>query len=173
MQFSLDKLNGDLSLDIRNGQLLELSPGAGRVFGLLSLQTLPRRLTLDFSDVFKKGFTFDRIKGSFLLERGDAYTTNLYLEGPAARIDISGRTGLSVKDYDQLVTVTPHVTASLPLAGALVGGPVAGGVLYAIDKLFKTTIDKISQVQYTITGNWDEPRVVKLDEVGTAAEQTE
>jgi uncharacterized protein YhdP len=72
------------------------------VFGLLSLQTLPRRLTLDFSDVFKKGLTFDRIKGSFLLERGDAYTTNLYLDGPAARIDISGRTGLAVNDYDQL-----------------------------------------------------------------------
>ncbi|NNG13685.1 MAG: hypothetical protein HKM22_00830, partial [Gammaproteobacteria bacterium] len=81
MQFSLEKLNGDLSLDIRKGQLLDVSPGAGRVFGLLSLQTLPRRLTLDFSDVFKKGFSFDRIKGSFLLERGDAYTTNLYLEG--------------------------------------------------------------------------------------------
>lgn len=80
MQFSLKKLNGNLSLDIRDGQLLDVSPGAGRVFGLLSLQTLPRRLTLDFSDVFKKGFRFDRIKGSFLLERGDAYTTNLYLE---------------------------------------------------------------------------------------------
>ena len=173
MQFSLEKINGNLSLDIRKGQLLDVSPGAGRVFGLLSLQTLPRRLTLDFSDVFKKGFSFDRIKGSFLLERGDAYTTNLYLEGPAARIDVSGRTGLAVKDYDQLVTVTPHVTASLPLAGALVGGPVAGGVLYAIDKLFKTTIDKISQVQYTITGSWDEPQIVKLDKAKTPAEQAE
>lgn len=162
MQFSVGKVSGNLSLDIRDGQLLDVSPGAGRVFGLLSLQTLPRRLTLDFSDVFKKGFSFDRIKGSFLMEAGNAYTTNLYLEGPAARIDISGRTGLAVKDYDQLVTVTPHVTASLPLAGALVGGPVAGGVLYALDKLFKSTIDKITEVQYTITGSWDDPEIVKL-----------
>lgn len=173
MQFSLVKLNGNLSLDIRDGQLLDVSPGAGRVFGLLSLQTLPRRLTLDFSDVFKKGFSFDRINGSFLMEAGNAYTTNLYLEGPAARIDISGRTGLAVKDYDQLVTVTPHLTASLPLAGALVGGPVAGGVLYAIDKLFKSTIDKITEVQYTITGSWDEPEIVKLPKGGKAEVQAE
>ncbi len=162
MQFSLKRLNGNLAINIRDGQLLDVSPGAGRVFGLLSLQALPRRLTLDFSDVFKKGFSFDRIKGTFLLERGDAYTTNLYLEGPAARVDISGRTGLAAKDYDQLVTVTPHLTASLPLAGALVGGPLAGGVLYAIDKLFKPAIDDISKVQYAITGSWDEPEIVKL-----------
>ena len=165
MQFALHKLNGELSLDIRDGQLQDVSPGAGRVFGLLSLQTLPRRLSLDFSDVFKRGFRFDRIKGTFELERGDAYTTNMYLEGPAARIDISGRTGLAAKDYDQLVTVTPHLTASLPLAGALLGGPVAGGVLYAIDKLLKKTIDKITQYKYTITGSWDDPNIVKLAEV--------
>jgi uncharacterized protein (TIGR02099 family) len=173
MRFSLDGINGNLSLDIRKGQLRDVSPGAGRVFGLLSLQTLPRRLSLDFSDVFKKGLSFDRIKGSFLLERGDAYTTNFYLDGPAARIDISGRTGLAVKDYDQLVTVTPHVTASLPLAGALVGGPVAGGVLYAIDKLFKPTIEKITRYQYTITGSWDNPQIVKLTDSETPAPQTE
>ena len=173
MQFGLEKLNGNLSLDIRDGQLLDVSPGAGRVFGLLSLRALPRRLTLDFSDVFKKGFSFDRINGSFLIESGDAYTTNLYLEGPAARVDISGRAGLAVKDYDQLVTVTPHLTASLPLAGVLVGGPVAGGILYAIDKLFKPAIDKISKVQYTITGSWDEPEVVKLLDTEPEVAETE
>ncbi|WP_172597599.1 YhdP family protein [Sulfuriflexus mobilis] len=170
MQFSVGRLNGNLSLDIRDGQLRDLSPGAGRVFGLLSLQTLPRRLSLDFSDVFKKGFSFDRIKGNFQLEKGDAYTTNLYMDGPAARIDVSGRTGLVVQDYDQLVTVTPKLTSSLPLAGALVGGPVAGGVLYAIDKLFKPAIDKITRYQYTITGSWEEPEIVKLDKADVKAQ---
>lgn len=170
MQFSVGRLNGNLSLDIRDGQLRDLSPGAGRVFGLLSLQTLPRRLSLDFSDVFKRGFSFDRIKGSFLLEKGDAYTTSLYMDGPAARIDVSGRTGLVAQDYDQLVTVTPKLTSSLPLAGALVGGPVAGGVLYAIDKLFKPAIDKITRYQYTITGSWEEPEIVKLDKADVKAQ---
>jgi len=163
-QFALNKISGKLQIRIDNGQLQDVSPGAGRVFGLLSLQALPRRLTLDFSDVFKKGFSFDRIKGSFQIDAGDAYTTDLYLDGPAARLDVSGRTGLVVRDYDQLVTVTPNLTGSLPLAGAIVGGPLAGGVVFALDKLFRPAIDDITRYQYTVTGGWDDPQVVKLKE---------
>ena len=162
--FSISNLQGQLQIKIDKGQLLDVSPGAGRIFGLISLQALPRRLTLDFSDLFKKGFSFDRIKGNFQLDQGDAYTTDLYLEGPAARLDVSGRTGLVAHDYDQLITVTPDLTGSLPIAGALVGGPIAGGVVFALDKLFRPAIDDITRYQYTVTGSWDDPQVVKLDE---------
>ncbi len=164
LQFEVQKLNGALQIRIDQGQLLDISPGAGRIFGLLSLQALPRRLTLDFSDLFKKGFSFDRIKGNFQLDHGDAYTTDLYLDGPAARIDVSGRTGLAARDYDQLITVTPDLTGGLPLAGALVGGPLAGGLVFALDKLFRPAIDDITRYQYTVTGSWDDPQVVKLEE---------
>ncbi len=162
-QFSLAKLNGVLTLNIRDGRVLVFGPGAGRVFGLLSLQALPRRLTLDFSDLFKKGFTFDRISGTFDLEAGHAYTRDAVIEGPSARIDILGRTGLVTRDYDQSVTVTPKVTASLPVAGALVGGPLAGGVLFAFEKLFRPQIDEITRYRYTITGSWDDPNVQRLE----------
>lgn len=162
LQFDLHNLSGKLKTTIRDGQLQDVSPGAGRVFGLLSLQSLPRRLTLDFSDVFNKGLSFDKIRGNFVLDLGDAYTTDLYLEGPAARIDISGRTGLAQRDYDQVVTVTPKLTSSLPIAGALVGGPIAGGLLFAVDKLFKPALDEITRYKYTITGGWDEPSVETL-----------
>jgi len=172
-QFAVKKLNGLLQIKIDKGQLLDVSPGAGRVFGLLSLQALPRRLTLDFSDLFKKGFSFDRIKGNFQLDQGDAYTTDLYLDGPAARLDVSGRTGLVVRDYDQLITVTPDLTGGLPLAGALVGGPIAGGVVFALDKLLRPAIDDITRYQYTVTGSWDDPQVVKLEEQKQALTETE
>ena len=159
LDFSTGQLNGTISIDIRDGQLLDVSPGAGRIFGLLSLQTLPRRLTLDFSDVFKQGFTFDRIKGKFAVEQGDAHTSDLYLDGPAARIEVIGITDLGGRNYDQLITVTPNVTASLPLAGAILGGPVAGVSVYALDKVFGGAIGEIASYQYTVTGNWDEPSV--------------
>ena len=107
------------------------------MFGMLSIQTLPRRLLLDFSDVFKAGFGFDRLKGTFTIEDGDAYTNNLYMEGPAARVDIAGRTGLALQNYDQLVTVTPHVAETLPVLGILTATPQVGAAILAIQKLFQ------------------------------------
>lgn len=166
MEFSLANVNGDLSMDIEKGQVLEIEPAAGRLFGLLSLQTLPRRLSLDFSDLFKKGFSFDQITGTFTIEDGNAYTNNLSLTGPSANINITGRTGLVVKDYDQLVTVTPQVSSSLPVASALFGpiGVGVGAVIFLANELFKTipkNIDKLLSYQYTISGSWDKPVVEK------------
>lgn len=169
LQFSVAKLNGSMKIKINKGQLLDVSPGAGRIFGLLSLQALPRRLTLDFSDLFRKGFSFDEIKGNFQLSQGDAYTTDLYLDGPAARIDVSGRAGLVKYDYDQLITVTPDLTGGLPLAGALLGGPIAGGVVFALDKILRSTIDDITRYQYTVTGSWDDPLVERIENVAPGA----
>lgn len=166
LEFSLAKVNGELKMDIEKGQVLEIEPAAGRLFGLLSLQTLPRRLSLDFSDLFKKGFAFDLISGTFTIEDGNAYTNNLSMTGPSANINITGRTGLVVKDYDQLVTVTPQVSSSLPVASALFGpiGVGVGAVIFLANELFKSipkNIDKLLSYQYTISGSWDEPVIQK------------
>ena len=115
-EFSLEKLAGTFDIRIKKGQLLEVSPAAGRLFGLLSIQTLPRRLTLDFTDLFGKGLAFDKITGGFNITNGNAYTNNLHLTGPSADVLISGRTGLTDQDYDQLVTVTPQFREQ-PAAG--------------------------------------------------------
>ena len=167
MDFSLNKLNGILLMDIEKGQFIEINPSAGRLFGLLSLQTLPRRLTLDFSDLFGKGLAFDHIEGRFNLENGDAYTNNLSMTGPSVNINISGRTGLVQQDYDQIATVTPRVTDSLPVASALFGpvGIGVGAVIFLASEIFQSIPDKINTLlrkQYTITGAWDDPQVTKI-----------
>ncbi len=159
---NLELVRGRVDMDLRDGQLLEVDPGAGRLFGLLSLQTLPRRLLLDFADVFREGFRFDRIRGDFLIEDGDAYTSNLYMVGPAARVDITGRTGLVAKDYDQLVTVTPKVSETLPLIGALALTPQIGAAILFVQKIMEPQINKATQTKYSITGPWTAPKVVKL-----------
>lgn len=172
-----EHIRGQLSLHLRDGQLLDVDPGAGgRVFGMLSLQTLPRRLFLDFSDVFQKGFGFDDIKGKFSIEDGNAYTNNLTMDGPAARVEIGGRVGLVQQDYDQLVTVTPHLGESLPVIGALAVAPPVGAALLFAQKLFKPQIDSVTRNQYTITGNWNAPVIKKAGApaaVGNAAENGE
>ncbi len=75
--FALARINGSFELNVSNGRFLDIDPGTGRLFGLLSLQALPRRLTLDFEDLFDKGLVFDSIAGVFQLQDGNAYTNSL------------------------------------------------------------------------------------------------
>jgi len=157
--FAPEVLKGHLTVDIKKGQLLGVEPGAGRIFGLLSVQALPRRLSGDFGDLFKKGFGFDQITGNFALKVGDAYTDDLVIDGPAATIEISGRTGLRAADYDQMVTIIPNMRASLPIAGAIAVSPVAGAAIFIADKIFA----KSSGTRYRLTGSWDEPQLEPIE----------
>ncbi len=159
--FELSKLGGEIDLKILNGQILEVDPGAGRLFGLLSVQALPRRLRLDFGDLFASGLSFDSIEGKFVLDRGNAHTDNLVIEGPTAKITIKGRTGFAEQDYDQLITVVPEVGGTLPLVGALAGGPGGAAAAFLLQNVFGRQIDKMTQFHYSVTGAWDEP-VVEL-----------
>ncbi|MCG8379915.1 MAG: hypothetical protein MI865_10640, partial [Proteobacteria bacterium] len=169
LNFSIEKINGELDMNIDKGQFLDIDPSAGRLFGLLSIQTLPRRLALDFTDIFNEGFSFDSIKGNFTLQQGHAYTNDLEMTGPSANIIVSGRTGLITEDYDQIATVTPKITNSLPVASALFGpiGIGVGAVIYLTGELFESipkNIDKILSFQYSIKGSWDSPSIEKIDE---------
>ncbi|MET0229940.1 MAG: YhdP family protein, partial [Rhodanobacteraceae bacterium] len=134
--FALAKLEtGAITLNVSEGRILEVEPGAGRFFGLLSLSEIPRRLSLDFSDFFRSGLSFNSITGTFGIDKGDAYTSNLVIKSPAADIAVTGRTGLRAKDYDQQLAVTAHTGATLPIVGALAAGPVgaaAGLVLQGV-----------------------------------------
>ena len=175
--FSPASAEGKLRIKIEDGQLLDVEPGAaGRVLGLTSLSKLPRRLLLDFSDLYKEGFSFDSIKGTFTLDEGNAYTNDLYVDGPAAKIEISGRIGLADEDYDELVTVTPYVQSGLSLAGALAAGPVVGAVIIFADKLLEDKLgplSRIGQKQYSVTGPWSDPLIEELGSGDAGAVQQE
>jgi len=172
LAFSPEKVEGKLELQISNGQLLDVEPGAGRIFGLLSLRTLQRRLSLDFSDIFKKGFSFDEIKGDFILDGGNAYTSNLQIEGPSARVEISGRIGLADRDYDQLVTIIPSLRSGLSLAGTIAGGPGVGAAMLLAEHLLAKQIEeatRFSQRQYAVTGPWSDPVFTRVKSTGEEA----
>jgi uncharacterized protein YhdP len=164
--FTLEKLDGSLGLKVRKGQLLDIEPGSGRLFGLLSVQTLPRRLSFDFADLYRKGYAFDRIEGWFRLKAGNAYTNTLFMEGPSSRVEVRGRIGLAARDYDQRATVTPALSKSIPLASAVFGpaGIGAGAAIYLGQQVFDEVpeqMDKFLQQEYTIKGPWDKPEVIK------------
>ena len=155
----LDVLDGNVGVEFGAGQLEEVEPGAGRVFGLMSITALPRRLSLDFRDVFNKGFGFDKIAGRFRIDGGEAYTCDLSLEGPAADIGIVGRASLSQRDYDQTAVVSANFGGSLPIVGAVVAGPQAAAALLIFSQIFKKPLQEVGQVYYDIGGSWDEPEL--------------
>ncbi len=156
------RASGNVKIDVEQGQVLGVNPGAGRVLGLLSIAALPRRLTLDFSDLTDKGFAFDHIRGDFAFKGGNAYTQNLVLKGPAAEIGIVGRTGLLARDYDQTAKITGHVGGPLAAAGALAAGPAIGAALLLFSSVFKEPLGGIARGYYHITGSWDKPVIERI-----------
>ena len=160
--FALDRLAGVMHFLSTDGRLTRVEPGvAGRVFGLLTVTSLPRRLFLDFGDLFRDGFEYDRIDGNFAIENGNAHTEDLFMESDSARIEIVGRTGLVNEDYDKLVTVFPKISSSLPLLGLPILSPALLPAWLAQQILDRNIFDKAFAYRYTVTGAWDEP-VVEL-----------
>ncbi|AKH20928.1 YhdP family protein [Sedimenticola thiotaurini] len=155
--FSTRLISGELSMQIGKGRFLQVDPGVGRLFGLFNLGALKRRLSFDFSDIFKKGFTFDSIDGNFLLDTGDAFTNDFRMLGPSADIELSGRIGLGDEDVDALVIITPKISSSIPLAGAIAGGPAVGAALFLAQQLMGDSIDRATRLEYMATGSWDDP----------------
>ncbi|GAO37608.1 hypothetical protein SCT_3044 [Sulfuricella sp. T08] len=155
-------LAGSLKLEAKNGQFLKVEPGVGKLLGLLSLQSLPRRLTLDFRDIFSGGFAFDSISGSARIDHGVAHTDDFRLEGPAAKVRMQGETDLARETQNLKVRVAPQLGEGVSVAGAFLGGPVVGIAALVAQKLLRDPIDQIAAYEYSITGTWDNPNVVKI-----------
>jgi len=166
-QFSFTKLKGHFSFTATNGQIVDIGSSNeaklnfGRLLTFLSIQSLTKRLQLDFSDLKTKGFDFTNIQGNFILRNGNAITRDVTIEGSVAKISIAGRIGMLNKDYDLIIKVVPHFTSSLPVIVGLAGGPVAGVVAWLANAVLGSTVQKIAETSYHITGSWSKPDVVK------------
>jgi uncharacterized protein (TIGR02099 family) len=157
--FSLQRIDGRLSIEVADGLIPEARPGAGRLLGLVSIGTIPRRLTLDFRDVFAQGLKFDRIDGDFELSDGVAVTENLVVDSPAARIRVSGITDMVERRYDQNLVVEPGVGGTLPILGVLAGGPMGAAAGLVLQTLLDRPLRGIAEARYSVTGSWESPTV--------------
>ncbi|WP_372381890.1 YhdP family protein [Xanthomonas sp. NCPPB 1068] len=157
--FALGSLDGNLKVDVRNGQLLEVEPGAGRVLGLLSVAQLPRRLMFDFRDFFSKGLAFNTLDGEVRFGEGFARTDAIRIAGPAADIAIRGQTDLRAQTFDQTVDVNPKAGNLLTVVGAVAGGPVGAAVGAAANAVLGKPLGAIGAKTYHVTGPWKDPQV--------------
>lgn len=166
LDFTLQRFQGGLDLAIGDGVIPEARVGAGRLLGLVSLNSIPRRLRMDFTDVFSEGLTFDRVAGHFDLSEGLASTDDLVIEAPAAIVEVRGETDLAARTYDQTLIVQPGVGATLPIIGALTGGPIGAAAGAALQQLLDKPLRGVSEVQYSVTGPWDAPEIVPVSARG-------
>lgn len=163
---SLAALDGKARIDIGHGRIVDIGASnnakmdIGRVLNLFSLQNLPRRLSLNFSDLYEKGYSFDYVRGDFAFRKGDAFTQNLEINGPVIRVAIYGYIGLRDKMYDLTLSITPHdVTSGLPVAAVAAGlvNPVIGLAAFGVTNVLNPALSHVATYHYNVTGPWSNP----------------
>jgi uncharacterized protein YhdP len=167
--FSLAKANGHVYIELKDGRITSLSKeveeklGMGKLLSILSLQTIPRRLKLDFSDLSQNGYSFDTFKGNFILKKGVMRTTDSYIDGPVAYASIKGDFDVVRQLYDVDLHVSPHITASLPVVATIAGGPIAGLATWVASKIINQGMQTVTGYTYKVSGPWRKPVVQQVN----------
>lgn len=156
-------LTGELTVKLTKGQFVKVEPGVGKLLGVLSLQALPRRISLDFRDLFSDGFSFDEISGTAQVTRGVAHTEDLKIAGASARVSMKGDLGLARETQQLHVRVVPTLTETAALATGMLGGPIVGIATYVLSKALKDPFEQLAAYEYNISGTWSDPVVTKVE----------
>ena len=158
----LNRFSGTLDATLNKGRFVEVdgSTQVVRIFGLLNFNAIGRRLRLDFSDLFSKGLSYDRVKGFLTANNGVYRTTSpILMTGPSTNLELSGTLNMVSDQVNAKLLVTLPVTNNLPLAALLVGGPAAGGAMFLLNKLIGDQVSRFASVQYSIQGPWNDPKI--------------
>ena len=162
--FSLDypSLGGKLVIDVARGQFLQAEPGLAKLLGVLSLQALPRRLTLDFRDVFSQGFAFDFIRGHATLSEGIASTNNLQMKGVNAAALMDGSADIARETQDLRVVVVPEINAGTAALVATAINPAIGLGAFLAQMVLSKPLATAATQEFQIEGTWAEPKITKV-----------
>ena len=154
-------LGGAFNINVENGQFLKAEPGIAKLLGVLSLQSLPRRLALDFRDVFSEGFSFDFVRGDVQIEQGMARTNNLQMKGVNAAVLMEGRADIDKETQDIKIVVVPEINAGTASLIATWINPAVGlGTFLAQLILNRPLIESTTQ-EFQITGSWADPKITQ------------
>lgn len=160
--FAMARYSGSMQPRLRKGQFVEIdgSTQALRVFGVLNFNSIGRRLRLDFSDLFSKGFSYDRLDGNLQASAG-VFTTRepITVSGPSSNLELNGKLDMARDEIDAKLLVTLPISNNLPLAALIVGAPAIGGALFIADKLLGDRVARFASVQYDVKGPWQSPKI--------------
>lgn len=161
-------LSGQIHAEIERGQFLKVDPGAGRLLGVLSLQALPRRLALDFRDVFSEGFAFDFVRGDARVEQGVLHTNNLQMKGVNAAVLMEGSADIAREQQDLKVVVVPEINAGTASLIATAINPAIGLGTFLAQFLLRQPLQSATTQEFRITGSWADPQVDKVERAAAA-----
>lgn len=163
LSLSMAGLDGRLRAALASGQFLHADPGGARFLSVLSLQALPRRLLLDFRDVFDEGFAFDSIVGDIEVTQGVASTRNLRMAGVQATVLMQGSADLRSETQDLQVVVVPNFDASGAALATMVINPAIGLGTLVAQWLLREPLAAASTREFHVTGAWADPQVRSVE----------
>jgi hypothetical protein len=163
--FGFSKTIGTLNFNIEKGQINELDKGTqalGQVLGLFSISSIPKRLSLDFSDFFSTGLSFDNLDTEIDLKSGIADTKKMTITGSFGEMRLSGESDLINQTHDQVLIFIPDLSSTSLVTGAVIGGPIGAAASIFYDKLLKefgVDTNKLAGIEYSIKGPWNDPEI--------------
>ena len=162
--FSIDypSLGGQLRIDVESGQFLKADPGIAKLLGVLSLQALPRRLTLDFRDVFSAGFAFDFLRGDARIVNGVAATNNLQMKGVNAAVLMDGSADLARETQNIRVVVVPEISAGTAALVATAINPAIGIGAFLAQMVLSRPLIAAATQEFQIDGTWTDPKITRV-----------
>ena len=159
-QFSYAKLAGKFTLETESGRFTQMEPGIAKLLGVLSLQSIPRRLSFNFEDLFGKGFAFDEIKADVTISDGIAKTDGFQISGPSSRVQIRGTADLNQETQDLRVRVFPSLSTATAIGiGIATANPAIGAAALLGQKLAKDPIERFLMQEFDVKGSWTNPDV--------------
>ncbi|HEX8956447.1 MAG TPA: YhdP family protein, partial [Burkholderiaceae bacterium] len=167
--YSLDvpSLSGKVSgLTVEKGQFLKSDAGAAKLLGVLSLQSLPRRLTLDFRDVFSSGFAFDTVTMTAAIDKGVLNTSDLKMAGLDALVFMEGSADIVNETQNLHVTVVPKLDAGAASLGYMLVNPAVGVGTFLAQLFLRDPLSRALTEEMDITGPWSDPKVTKTSRKG-------
>jgi len=164
-EFNRKTVSGRIAFSASDGNASKVDdmPVFLKVFGIFNVESFTRRLSLDFSDLFEPGLTYDSIKGDFVVNKGIVQTTTpLSIISPSADLSIEGKADIVNETLDEVLTATLPISGTLPLAGLIWSTPQIAGLLYLTDKLIGDQISKVTSVQYKVQGSFNNPTLTPI-----------
>lgn len=155
-------MDGSFNVSMEAGQFLKAEPGVARLLGVLSLQALPRRLSLDFRDIFSEGFSFDFIRGDVTIQDGIAATNNLQMKGVNAAVLMEGRADIGKETQDLRVVVVPEINAGTASLVAAAINPAIGLGTFLAQMVLRQPLIRAATQEFHVDGTWTNPHITRV-----------